>query len=82
MGIPIITNTGIGDSDELLTSTDCGLLIKDFSDNEYERVSNELNVLLNVDKTKIRTHAKDYFSLEKGVELYNTVYKKLKNKFE
>jgi glycosyltransferase involved in cell wall biosynthesis len=80
MGIPIITNTGIGDSDHLLTSSGYGMLVKRFSTDEYERVIKEIDVLLNSDKSKIRTYSQQNFSLEKGVELYNTVYKKIKNK--
>jgi len=30
-GIPIITNTGIGDVDELIENTNCGILISDFN---------------------------------------------------
>jgi len=80
MGIPIITNAGIGDSDRLLTSSGCGALIQQFSDDEYKRVIKEIDVLLSLDKTKIRACSQHYFSLEKGVELYDNVYKKLKSK--
>jgi hypothetical protein len=75
MGIPIITNADIGDSNELLTSS--GLLINQFTDTEYKRVIKEIDVLLKLDKTKLRTSAQHYFSLEKGVEQYNNVYKKV-----
>jgi len=80
MGIPIITNTGIGDSDHLLATSGCGVLIKQFSTDEYTRVIKEIDVLLNSEKSKIRACSQQYFSLEKGVELYDTVYKKLKKK--
>lgn len=78
MGIPIITNSGIGDSDEILTESGAGMLTNNFSDAEYERVIKQIDVLLNIDKTKIRTAAEYYFSLEKGIEQYDAVYKKLK----
>jgi glycosyltransferase involved in cell wall biosynthesis len=80
MGIPIITNTGIGDSDKLITSSGCGLIIQQFSNDEYNRVIQQIDVLLNVDKTKIRAHAQEYFSLKNGVDLYNIVYKKVNTK--
>jgi len=79
MGIPIISNSGIGDSDEILTTSGAGLLVNEFSDKEYDRVIREIDVLLKADTTKIRAAAQYYFSLEKGVELYNDVYKKLKS---
>lgn len=77
MGIPIITNTGIGDSDKLITSSGCGTIIQEFSNDEYNRVIQQIDVLLNVEKTKIRDQAQKHFSLENGVELYNKIYKKL-----
>lgn len=77
LGIPIITNSGIGDSDKILTESKAGLLINDFNIDEYNRIIKQIDVLLSVDKTKIIIEAQKYFSLEKGVELYDSIYKKL-----
>jgi Glycosyltransferase Family 4/Glycosyl transferases group 1 len=77
MGIPIITNSGIGDSDSIITESGAGMLVKKFTDDEYNRIIEQINVLLNVDKTKVREAAFNYFSLDKGVELYDKVYRKL-----
>jgi glycosyltransferase involved in cell wall biosynthesis len=80
MGIPIITNTGIGDSDKIIRDSKAGLLINDFNSNEYLRVINEIDVILKTEKKKIVEQAGSYFSLSKGVDLYAHVYKTLKEK--
>ncbi len=77
MGIPIITNSGIGDSDRILSDSGAGMLVKKFTDEEYNRIIEQIDVLLKIDKTKIREAAINYFSLEKGVELYDAVYRKV-----
>lgn len=79
MGIPIITNTGIGDSDRILEDAKAGVLVTDFSTAEYLRAINRVGELLKPDRTKIMQAARSYFSLEKGVQLYDSVYRKLKS---
>jgi glycosyltransferase involved in cell wall biosynthesis len=77
MGIPLITNTGIGDSDKIISESGAGILIKDFSNDEYIRAINEIDVTLKKDPKQISSEAQRYFSLSTGIELYNNVYKKL-----
>lgn len=78
MGIPIVTNSGIGDSDKIITDSEAGLLISEFTNNEYMRIINQIDVLLKTDKMKIIAASNNYFSLEKGIELYHSVYKILR----
>ena len=78
MGIPIITNSGIGDSDRIITDSEDGILISEFTTDEYMRIINQIDVLLNVDRIKIVAASHNYFSLEKGVELYSQIYEKLR----
>jgi glycosyltransferase involved in cell wall biosynthesis len=77
LGIPIITNSGIGDSDLILEKANAGALINAFTKEEYERVIEQIDVLLKTDKTKTGQAAEKYFSLQKGVEKYAAVYEKL-----
>ncbi|MCW3083766.1 MAG: hypothetical protein JWP12_1132 [Bacteroidetes bacterium] len=79
LGIPIITNTGIGDSDRILNDAKSGILINDFSEAEYTRAIEQINVLLKMDPSKIMEASRNYFSLDKGIRLYNSVYQKLKS---
>lgn len=80
MGIPIITNTGIGDSDKIIHESGSGLLIPEFNEKEYLRVINEIDVILKTNPDRIVKKAHHYFSLSKGIQLYNNIYNKLKSK--
>lgn len=77
MGIPIITNSGIGDSDRIISNSGGGILVQNFTTAEYDRIIDQIDVLLMSDKTKIKEAAIKYFSLEKGVELYDRVYRSM-----
>ena len=79
MGIPIITNSGIGDSDQIIKDSGGGLLINSFTKEEYKKIINKIDVLLKTDKERIMETAQNYFSLEKGIELYQSVYDKVIN---
>lgn len=80
MGIPVVCNAGVGDTDEIITQTKTGIVVNDFNDKDYERV---IDVLLQTidtyDKKYLRQQAIECFGLEKGVSSYLKVYKKLLN---
>ncbi|HET6244019.1 MAG: glycosyltransferase family 4 protein [Bacteroidetes bacterium] len=76
-GIPLITNSGTGDIDEIIQETGCGIVVKSFEENELKKVAEEIDSLLEIPVEKLRSTAKELFSLEKGIETYNTIYKKL-----
>ncbi|MCW3102506.1 MAG: hypothetical protein JWO09_946 [Bacteroidetes bacterium] len=77
LGIPLITNSGIGDSDLILGEAKAGALINEFSTAEYELIIEQIDVLLKLDKLKIAQASEKYFSLQRGVEKYAAVYGKL-----
>ena len=77
MGIPIITNSGIGDSNQMINDSCAGLLINEFTNEEYQKTINQIDVLLETDKERIVKAAENYFSLDKGIELYDNVYKRV-----
>ena len=72
MGIPIICNSGVGDVDNIVKKYDSGTIF------EMGKKLNIESLLNNVfDENKIVRGAKDYFSLEKGVESYLEIYAKI-----
>ena len=77
MGIPIISNKGIGDSDSIIEYSESGKLVSNFTDKEYNIIIDQIDVLLETDSSKIREASKHNFSLEKGVEDYHSVYQTL-----
>jgi glycosyltransferase involved in cell wall biosynthesis len=77
MGIPIICNSNIGDSDSIIKEAEGGRIIRSFTDADYDYVVANIPDLLLKSKEKIRNTALHYFSLERGVQNYHEVYQKL-----
>lgn len=81
-GVPVIINSGIGDTAEITRKEGVGVVIDDFSNSAYHVALDELQRLLE-DKEAIRQRcravAKEYFSLDAGVEKYQQIYLKLSN---
>lgn len=73
-GLPVITNSGVGDIDIQLKPF-AGIFLKGFSRQDYEKA---VDMLLEsrrfFDKRKIREYVKKILSLEIGVEKYAQVY--------
>jgi len=76
MGIPVVCNWGIGDSDRIIEKYQSGLVIKNMEFNEAIQL-----ILLPQDylgKNSIRGGAISYFSLDNGIERYLKVYQDIK----
>lgn len=80
MGIPIICNVGIGDTDTIIVSNNYGIVINTTTANEYENIIMNFDRYLNIPPEKIRQGAIEYFSLERGIEKYNKIYQSLLNR--
>ena len=72
MGVPLICNSGVGDTDEIVIKYNSGKVISEFSNEEYLKVIHEDP---NYNKNEIIAGARDYFALEEGVKRYLSVYK-------
>lgn len=77
MGIPFITNTQIGDTDQLVKETGVGILIDSFNDDAYDKAIEQIPSLLSLDPAHIRQCAISHFNLENGVNQYHNIYKSL-----
>ena len=74
MGIPIICNAGVGDTDKIIQNYQAGIVLNQFVNNEFEKISwNEIPF----DKTKAQLGASEFYGLENGVTNYYSVYQKL-----
>lgn len=74
MGIPLICNAGVGDTDLLFSDEKSGLMLKNFSEEEFERVVGKVEDALQLDPVKIRDKANEHFNLEDGVARYHAIY--------
>ncbi len=79
-GIPVIINSGIGDTEKYVNNYNIGVIVERFVEEEYIKAVNKLLEILK-DKDKLsrdcRKVTKDFFSLKIGVEKYWNIYKKL-----
>jgi glycosyltransferase involved in cell wall biosynthesis len=74
MGIPLICNAGVGDTDMLFSDEQAGLVLRDFSDGEMESAINRMDSILAIDPALIRQKAVRFFNLKDGVDSYNEIY--------
>jgi glycosyltransferase involved in cell wall biosynthesis len=74
MGVPVITNAGVGDVDDIVHETNCGVIISNFNKKEYQQAVSNLLENCNLYKNNTVTAANKYFSLKDGVEKYAKVY--------
>ena len=80
LGIPIICNSGVGDVDEIMEKSMPELLVKDFNNNEYDRVIDLITNNYKPNQKNIIETSYSYYSLEKGVEKYKEVYQEILGK--
>jgi glycosyltransferase involved in cell wall biosynthesis len=75
MGVPSITNKYIGDTEAILTSTNAGIIVEDFTDQSYQEVILKIvNKTYTFNSSEIKKGALDYYSLELGAEKYFKIY--------
>lgn len=73
-GIPVLTNAGVGDCDEIITETGCGIFIRDFTEGEYQAAIEKIGALLQIPAEKLRHTSLEKFSLTEGVSRYEKIY--------
>ena len=80
LNIPIVCNSDVGDDDLVMNEILPEYLVKEFSNEEYERVLATLLENQNIPNTELRQYASDFFSLNKGVETYSTIFHSIANR--
>lgn len=78
MGIPVITNSGVGDVKEIVENYKAGFVLDNFTEVEMKNIINKV-VSQNTyfDPLKIREGATEFYNLDKTVNTYLQIYKKI-----
>lgn len=76
MGIPHVCNTGVGDVEMIVKESGAGYAVKKFGAEEFERAFSFISAM-KINAEEIRNAAIKYYSLEGGIEKYNSVYETL-----
>ena len=77
MGIPVITNSGVGDVKEIVQKYNGGFVLNNFTTETYSFIIDQIQAGKAFDAALIRKGAFDVYSLEKAVELYTKLYDEL-----
>ncbi len=75
MGIPVISNGGVGDVQEIVEKYDAGFMINEFSTGNLSFLAGQVAAGKIFDKEKIRRGAEEVYSLEQAVEKYREMYR-------
>lgn len=76
MGIPVISNAGVGDVKEIIKKYNAGFVVDDFSEKSFDTVINKI-LVTKFCKEKIRDGAKDFCELTTAIRDYKIVYDKV-----
>ena len=77
MQIPVITNAGIGDTDDIINKYKSGISLTELSYETYKKTVENLDSLLSLPKSGFVNGTNEYFSLIKGNQTYLQLYKDL-----
>lgn len=76
MGIPVICNSGIGDTDYVIANYGCGITINISDENAIGSAIKKYDMLKSIPSATIIAGAADFYSLDSGVAKYLAIYKK------
>lgn len=76
LGIPIICNDGVGDTSNIVRKYKSGIVVEELNREHFKESVLQL-LDFSYSKEALRIGAIDYFSLEKGIQKYSSIYKKI-----
>ena len=79
MGIPLITNSGVGDVETISNRYNAGIIIHEFNEKEFIKVASQVAAGATFNIEEIRQGAKEVYSLERAVEKYIAIYNSILN---
>jgi hypothetical protein len=77
MGIPLICNAGIGDTDYVVEKYNSGIVLQELNNETYLE---NLNIKKHFNKASTMEGAKEFYGLEEGVKRYLLIYQRLTSK--
>lgn len=77
LGIPVIANQGIGDTDQIILESNSGTLINLNKVSPFKDCILSIDQLIKIDRNLIRNSGKEIFELKRGVDIYKSIYLKM-----
>lgn len=79
MGIPVITNSGVGDVKEIVEKYKAGFVLDEFSVDTMNAVADKVCSNISFNKAELRAGARDFYNLDNTLLTYSNVYKEVLN---
>jgi glycosyltransferase involved in cell wall biosynthesis len=76
-GLPVVSNSGIGDIRRIIAEGENGMILNDESDAEIDRCAALFLSGLSLDRAGIKARSERYFSMNSAVNTYDTLYRDL-----
>lgn len=76
LGLPLVTNAGVGDVAQIVEDTGCGIAIERFDDPAYEEALDRIEAMVSAPAAQ-REKALPWFDVEIGIARYAEVYQAL-----
>ncbi len=76
MGIPVITNSGVGDMEMIVRKYNGGILLNEFNEISFNEAIEQLQRTV-FDKDQIRSGAIEFYALSQAVEKYTSMYQQV-----
>jgi glycosyltransferase involved in cell wall biosynthesis len=76
LGLPLVTNGGVGDVSRIVDDTGCGVAVSDFDEASYRRAIAQAEAH-DVPPEELRRRALPWFDVELGIERYDRIYRNL-----
>jgi glycosyltransferase involved in cell wall biosynthesis len=77
MGIPIVCNAGVGDTEEIINQYEAGICIPDTSTESLMKAVEATNNLVLLNKERIIFGARHYYSLQNGINSLDSIYRQI-----
>ena len=81
MGIPVISSSGVGDTEKIIKLINGGDIINHDNKDELLEAAKNIDKYKQIDSLSIRNESKKFFDLNQGVEKYHMIYKKMFSKY-
>lgn len=74
MGIPLITNSGVGDVQAIVEKYKSGIVINNFTNEDYITAAMAIGAKQEYNAATIRKGAEEFYSLQSAIEKYKRIY--------
>ena len=74
MGIPVITNAGVGDVEQIVEKYKSGFVLKQLNEQQFLLTSESISKGISFDKKEIRNGAKEFYDLQHAIDKYRKIY--------